>query len=156
MIWDPVLDLFVDEVHDYPCTLSLQFMVRGGKLVLHTTMRSNDVWKGTTYDVFMFTQLQQMIATALDLEAGPYYHHANSFHLYESDEGHARVLLDSIEDLALPLPIPVFFGPLMKRGTQVEVIMDRARALLKHETWESNLDNEIVAQWYLEQMAKLT
>jgi len=68
---------------DYPCTLSLHFLVRDGKLCLAVTMRSNDIWLGLPYDLFQFTQLQCTVANGLDLAVGDYTHLANSFHLYE-------------------------------------------------------------------------
>lgn len=84
-IWDPAQDAHVDGLKDYPCTTVLHFMIRNDRLILHTTMRSNDVYWGLTYDAFQFTQLQLTIADALGIEAGPYYHHANSLHVYERD-----------------------------------------------------------------------
>lgn len=84
-VWDPLHDAFTTSEADYPCTIALHFIVRGGKLQLHTTMRSNDVWWGLTYDIFQFTQLQYSIAYALGLPVGEYHHHATSLHLYERD-----------------------------------------------------------------------
>lgn len=68
-----------------PCTLTLQYLVRDGKLVAITNMRSNDLVRGLTYDVFVFTMLQEFIATQLGIPMGQYFHNAGSFHLYESD-----------------------------------------------------------------------
>lgn len=75
---------------DVPCTLSLQFFIRGGKLDLHTHMRSNDVMWGLTYDLFSFTLFQECMLLDLrrhehlkDLQLGTYYHTAGSMHLYE-------------------------------------------------------------------------
>lgn len=75
---------------DVPCTLSLQFFVRDGKLHLHTLMRSNDVMWGLTYDLFSFTLFQECMLLELrqhpefmDLELGSYYHTAGSMHIYE-------------------------------------------------------------------------
>lgn len=70
---------------DRPCTVFLQFLVRDNYLELHTYMRSQDVWLGTPYDVFMFTQLQCTVARMLRLPSGQYTHHATSLHLYESN-----------------------------------------------------------------------
>lgn len=77
-------------VGDKPCTIFLQFLVREGStgimsLELHTHMRSQDVWLGTPYDVFMFTQLQHTVARDLGLPAGQYVHHTTSLHIYERD-----------------------------------------------------------------------
>jgi thymidylate synthase len=71
---------------DVPCTLSFQFMLRNDALDLIVTMRSNDVWLGTPYDVFNFTMLQQMVATELGVKRGRYIHTAGSFHLYERNQ----------------------------------------------------------------------
>lgn len=84
VLWRPELDL-EEGKHDYPCTVMLMFLVRNGKLQLHTTMRSNDVWWGLTYDAFQFTQLQLTVAHALNVPHGPYFHHAVSLHAYERD-----------------------------------------------------------------------
>ena len=68
---------------DIPCTISMQFFIRSGKLEMLVYMRSNDLWLGLPYDVFSFTMLQQFLASALDVEPGPYHHHVGSLHLYE-------------------------------------------------------------------------
>lgn len=68
---------------DVPCTLTLQFLVRDGRLNLITTMRSNDLWLGFPYDVFCFTSLQRMFADHLKLDYGWYQHQAGSLHVYE-------------------------------------------------------------------------
>lgn len=82
-IWDQHRDLARDG--DQPCTLTLQFLRRGHALHLITTMRSNDAWRGTPYDVFMFTQLQQTVARLIDVPVGSYTHQTGSLHLYRTD-----------------------------------------------------------------------
>lgn len=85
-IWDPREDLLAgDGFHDYPCTVMQQFLVRDHKLIMHVTMRSNDVWWGLANDVGQFTLVQLAVANALGLEAGPYHHHVVSLHAYERD-----------------------------------------------------------------------
>jgi len=66
-----------------PCTLTLQFLVRGGYLHAITNMRSNDVVWGLPYDLFCFTMIQEFISTRLGLGIGTYYHNAASSHLYK-------------------------------------------------------------------------
>lgn len=68
-----------------PCTLTLQFMIRDGRLVMITNMRSNDLYLGLPYDVFAFTMLQEFMAGQLGIEMGPYYHNVGSLHAYERD-----------------------------------------------------------------------
>ena len=75
---------------DVPCTMHLQFFIRNDKLHMHTTMRSNDVVWGLTYDLFSFTMLQELMLNELrfcdsfnGIELGQYYHTAGSMHLYD-------------------------------------------------------------------------
>jgi thymidylate synthase len=69
-------------VRDLPCTLSLQFILRDGKLNLVTTMRSNDWWLGMPYDVWCFSRVQKMIAAAVKVDTGWYQHQVGSLHVY--------------------------------------------------------------------------
>lgn len=71
------------ETKDVPCTLNLHFLVRDNKLNLTVYMRSNDLFWGFQYDVFMFTSLQEIVANELGLELGYYTHCPTSLHVYE-------------------------------------------------------------------------
>lgn len=70
---------------DKPCTLSLQFLLRDDMLHMVSTMRSQDVWLGLAYDLFMFTQLQRTLANRLDVATGSVTHHVGSLHAYRRD-----------------------------------------------------------------------
>lgn len=70
---------------DIPCTCTLQFLVREGKLSLYTSMRSNDAFKGLPHDIFAFTMLQELAARKLGLPMGEYGHYVTSLHLYMDD-----------------------------------------------------------------------
>lgn len=83
-MWDPTLDNRPGH-RDYPCTVAMGFRLRRDRLNLSVLMRSNDVWLGTAYDVFQFTQAQHTIARILDVEVGTYTHTAWSLHMYERD-----------------------------------------------------------------------
>lgn len=76
--------------HLIPCTISLQFLIRTGFLDLITTMRSNDVWWGTTYDVFLFTMIQEAMARRLGVKLGEFYLNDGSLHFYHERDGEAR------------------------------------------------------------------
>jgi thymidylate synthase len=67
---------------DIPCTCTLQFMRRSGRLHMVTYMRSNDAFLGLPHDVFTFTMLQEMLARRLGLDLGKYSHAVGSLHLY--------------------------------------------------------------------------
>lgn len=77
-----VPNINVIETKDEMCTIALQFFVRDGKLEMTTMMRSNDLWTGTPYDIFYFTEIQKMIAKKLKLNYGTYTHFVTSIHIY--------------------------------------------------------------------------
>lgn len=77
-----------------PCTLALQFVIRQERLVLMTSMRSNDLFLGLPHDLFAFTMLQEIVARSLGIEPGAYLHSVGSFHLYERDHAAALSYLD--------------------------------------------------------------
>ena len=67
---------------DLPCTLALQFILRGGFLHCVATMRSNDMWLGFPYDIFAFTTLQRLVAWEVNVRVGCYTHQVGSVHAY--------------------------------------------------------------------------
>lgn len=66
-----------DTYNRRPCTLTLHFYNRSGKLHLFANMRSNDVINLLPYDVYHHTALQAFLASIIGLEVG-YYHHSCS------------------------------------------------------------------------------
>jgi thymidylate synthase len=93
-----VIQLFdaldIKEKHkDVPCTCTLQFMLRKGKLQLFANMRSNDIHRGLPHDVFCFTMLQEIVARSVSAELGTYKHAVGSLHLYVKDKGPAKRFL---------------------------------------------------------------
>jgi thymidylate synthase len=76
-----------------PCTCTLQFLVRDGRLEMFTNMRSNDAFIGLPHDVFAFTMLQEIMARTLSVEPGTYKHAVGSLHLYNNDRAGARQFL---------------------------------------------------------------
>lgn len=91
-IHDPVKDNFeldgsLKKTKDTPCTRTIQFMMVDGKLDCTVTMRSNDIWWGTSaVNVFNFSLLQEIIAMVLGVPVGKYYHFANNLHYYSDLE----------------------------------------------------------------------
>lgn len=69
---------------DVPCTIGYRFFLRDGRLQMHTTMRSQDLWLGFPYDVFAATLLQELLAGWLGVEMGKYQHFVDSLHLYDA------------------------------------------------------------------------
>lgn len=88
------------------CTLNLQYLIREGKLVAITNMRSNDAYKGFCYDTFAFQFFQELLAAELGVPVGRYYHNAASLHVYVSDLDRLKEMgSDSPYDEVPPLPI---------------------------------------------------
>jgi thymidylate synthase len=125
-IWDPMRDHFPNPPSkDVPCTIMQQFLLRDDRLLMHTTMRSNDVYWGVAYDIFAFTQLQLAVASALGVEPGPYHHHAVSLHAYERD-------LQALRSLEPPTDPAEEVGSIGLSGEPWPLISLRARQLMYH------------------------
>ena len=83
------------ETHkDIPCTCTLQFVIRQGKLHLFTNMRSNDVFIGLPHDVFCFTMIQEIMARSLAVEVGTYRHAVGSLHVYDKSMKNVQDFID--------------------------------------------------------------
>lgn len=73
---------------DIPCTISMQFIVRSGKLHAIVNMRSHDIVLGFTYDVFTFSMVAKSVQLLLkergiDVELGDLFVNAGSLHMYQ-------------------------------------------------------------------------
>lgn len=91
--------------HEVPCTCSIQFFARGGKLNALTAMRSNDAFRGIVHDIFAFTMLQEIIANCLDLGLGTYKHAIGSLHLYDLDSDKAQQFVNEGWQATSEMPI---------------------------------------------------
>lgn len=107
---------------DIPCTCTLQFLVREGKLSLYTAMRSNDAFKGLPHDIFAFTMLQELTARKLGIPMGEYGHYVTSLHIYMDD-------LDKIGRFQNEGWQEKVYMPSMPDGDQTNNVL----RLLKHE-----------------------
>lgn len=67
---------------DLPCTLTIQFLVRHGKLNAVVSMRSWDLCRGLPYDLMMFTGLLEIIGRCVGIRAGLVTVQAGSTHVY--------------------------------------------------------------------------
>lgn len=90
---------------DIPCTLSVQYLVRDGELEQRVTMRSNDLWLGTPYDLTQFAIVQASLAQVLGLQVGAYVHAAGSLHLYERDLEKARGVYEWVDKDEMDFPL---------------------------------------------------
>lgn len=104
-----VIQLFdaADIAHEYrdvPCTCTLQFLIRNGRLDLIAHMRSNDAYLGLPHDVFAFTMLQEIFAVSLQVKLGSYRHFIGSLHLYDQHRQKARMYLREGFHSHVPMP----------------------------------------------------
>lgn len=98
-------DLGPHRYKDVPCTCTLQFLIRDGRLHLVVNMRSNDAYLGLPHDVFAFTMIQELVARSLDVDLGRYVHMVGSLHLYDRDRGAVASFLDEgWQSTADPMP----------------------------------------------------
>lgn len=87
---------------DIPCTISMQFLLREGVLNMVTTMRSQDIVLGFTYDVFTFSMVAKAVQLLLkergiEAELGTLFLNAGSMHIYERHYGDGHRWVDEIE-----------------------------------------------------------
>lgn len=136
-------DLYHDG--DRPCTLTLQFLVRDGRLELIVNMRSQDVWLGVPYDVFMFSQLQLSLARQLAVDVGRYTHHVGSLHLYDRDREAAGTLVSCSNDRPRPINYPAGVVPVHSNDTFVDVATSLVEGNFNHEEAVANM-------WYTHQL----
>lgn len=139
---------------DRPCTVALQFLLRPRaatnelELRMVVTMRSQDVWLGVPYDVFMFSQLQLSLAHHLGVAVGRYTHHVGSLHLYDRDRDAADRLRPCPADRLPPVDYP--------RGVAT---WDDASYPTEAAEWllDGSYDMLVTGHhgWYLRQLAQL-
>lgn len=145
-LWDPWMDNIEDK-HDYPCTIALQFHMNRGLLDMNTIMRSNDAWLGLPYDVFQFTQLQATMARALNTTPGLYRHTALSLHLYERDCPAASDLIDAYTPQDARMKFTTAWQPqgIGRSGNSMHGVIARARRLIDNAELTNETESE---KWY--------
>jgi len=79
---------------EIPCTCSMQFLIRDGKLHMITHMRSNDAYLGLPHDIFTFTMIQEIIARSIGVNLGEYKHSVGSLHMYKKHTESVKKYLD--------------------------------------------------------------
>lgn len=79
---------------DIPCTTTWQFIIRSNQLHMVCSIRSNDIWLGLPYDVYVNTIMLRLIAQAVGVRPGSYTHQVGSLHLYDTNR---RASEESVE-----------------------------------------------------------
>jgi thymidylate synthase len=123
-LYDPGRDRNVHR--DVPCSLGYRFYLRCGRLDMHTSMRSQDLWLGFGYDIFAATVLHELMAGWVGARLGEYHLHVDSLHLYEEHLEMAANLPCVIEPSPVMPPLAVVwddFDPTLRKviaGDQVD------------------------------------
>lgn len=76
-------DLFKSS-KDIPCNTTIYLKIRNNKLDITILNRSNDLYLGVPYNVFVFYLLQVYISYYVGCEIGVQTHYTDSLHLYET------------------------------------------------------------------------
>jgi len=92
-------DLANNKSLDIPCNTSIFFKIRNSKLDITIINRSNDLFLGIPYNVFVFNVLQQYVAGRLGIEIGVQRHFTDCLHLYEQDLIKVREIIGSNSQL---------------------------------------------------------
>lgn len=114
---------------DTPCVLSIHFLLRNGRLIAVTHMRSQSALIVLPYDIILFTMLQEIVACGLDVPVGNYFHLCDSLHLYEDEVSLAgEVLRESTLVKSLPTmdPMPRNSFSALKRLCDTEAALRTA------------------------------
>lgn len=138
-----IISLWRPEVHengnmintiDVPCTLHHQYFIRNNKLHLSYSMRSNDVFKGLSYDISNFVFMGQMIAKNLDCQLESITGHIGSLHLYESDivAGLDKMVFDDYENYTNSRLRNPFYGTYLTEFTPRLVQHDLLEIFNRH------------------------
>jgi thymidylate synthase len=115
-LYDPARDRNVHR--DVPCTLGYRFYLRCGRLEMHTSMRSQDLWLGFGYDIFAATVLHELMAGWVGAKLGDYHLHVDSLHLYDEYLGMAASLPGTVEASPIMPPLAVDwydFDPMLQK-----------------------------------------
>lgn len=90
-------------VKDTPCTLTWNFLFNErDELCLIANMRSNDMWLGFPYDVFVNTCVQRFVADLLGVNTGWYQHQVANMHLYARNLAAADEALMRMPEIGEP------------------------------------------------------
>lgn len=166
VLFDPERDNYIFEStdsysKDIPCTNYFNFQIRDGKLNMGVVMRSNDLHKGSIYDIPNFITIQHILAGWLDVEVGKYTHTAFSFHIYESDIENLIDIYNTKDDVNPYVGVDIDESPklsfeefnftmpkIMFLETQTRALVDDMDALVLFENTAHDFLNKIEHPWW--------
>lgn len=87
---------------DVPCTMYLQFLIRGGRLHMIANMRSQDAYFGLRNDLPAFQFLKMKTAWCCDVPPGNLYLRVGSWHIYDAHLEHIKKNLGTMRMVEPP------------------------------------------------------
>jgi thymidylate synthase len=120
---------------DFVCTMYGNFHIRNNKLHFKVSMRSNDIKRGTTFDIPFFCLLQYMMLIQLrekysQLELGTFTHCVDSLHIYSADIPEMEQMIHQPTKSKL---LPVFLPencPIGMDGKPKQFMVDLAQSVM--------------------------
>lgn len=91
-------DLINKTSKDIPCNTSIMLKIREGALDITIINRSNDIYWGIPYNLFVFQVLHCYLAKEIGVELGYQRHFTDSLHLYERNVKEIKIILDNHKD----------------------------------------------------------
>lgn len=85
-------DIISDSL-DIPCNTSIYLKVKNDALDITVLNRSNDLYLGLPYNVFVFGLLQRYLASELGLPVGIQRHFSDSLHIYQNNIENAECIV---------------------------------------------------------------
>ena len=91
------------QADDPPCLQRLWFRIHDDRLILNVHIRSNDAYKAAFMNMFVFTDLQRIVAEQVGerlgkpIAAGTYVHIADSYHIYGSYFDEFKGFLETVK-----------------------------------------------------------
>ncbi|MFX4177484.1 thymidylate synthase [Aliarcobacter butzleri] len=86
---------------DIPCNTTIYLKIKDNKLDITILNRSNDLYLGVPYNVFVFYLLQLYIAEKINSDIGTQTHFTDSLHVYTKDLGKVEEIINnnSLEEI---------------------------------------------------------
>ncbi len=85
--------------NDIPCNTQVMFKIVKEKLNITVINRSNDIFKGVPYNVFIFYILQEYIAKRIGIKIGKQIHFTDSLHLYLEDYSNVVKIIENNKNI---------------------------------------------------------
>lgn len=80
---------------DIPCNTTIYLKIRNNQLDITILNRSNDLYLGVPYNVFVFYLLQAYIAHNIGCDIGVQTHYTDSLHLYQENKNSVKNIIDN-------------------------------------------------------------